>query len=262
MPEFARTGRHAPGVAVVVGGSGGLGSAAAERLAADGHHVVVTGRRLDALDTVVARITDAGGRAEARVLDTADPAAVREVFSAIADEVGTVTTLVLSAGTNTPQRWWSTLTDEDFTRIVDTNLSSVTRCILRVLPGMREAGFGQIIVISSWAGFRYMSVAGAAYGSSKTGLSFLVESLNDQEGRSGIRSTLLCPGEVDTPILKTRNPPPPQEEIDRMLVPENVAEAVGWITALPSGVCVNELVLTPTWNRIYVADSAYPPKAV
>lgn len=260
MPEFARSGRAASGVAVVVGGSGGLGSAAAERLAADGHHVVVTGRRLDALDSVVARIRDAGGRADARVLDTADSVAVKEVFGAIAVEMGTVTTLVLSAGTNTPQRWWSTLTDEDFSRIVDTNLSAVTRCILPVLPGMRDAGFGQIVVISSWAGFRYMSVAGAAYGSSKTGLSFLVESLNDQEGRSGIRSTLLCPGEVDTPILKTRNPPPPQEEIDRMLVPEHVAEAVSWITSLPSGVCVNELVLTPTWNRIYVADSAYPPK--
>lgn len=260
MSEFARTGRSRPGVAVVVGGSGGLGSAAAERLAADGHHVVITGRREDALAAVAARIRDAGGQVDARVLDTGDPEAVRAVFAAIARDIGTVATLVLSAGTNTPQRWWSTLTDEDFSRIVDTNLSSVTRCILPVLPGMREAGFGQIVVISSWAGFRYMSVAGAAYGSSKTGLSFLVESLNDQEGRSGIRATLLCPGEVDTPILKTRNPPPPQEEVDRMLVPENVAEAVSWITSLPSGVCVNELVLTPTWNRIYVADSAYPPK--
>jgi NAD(P)-dependent dehydrogenase (short-subunit alcohol dehydrogenase family) len=61
-----------------------------------------------------------------------------------------------------------------------------------------------VIVISSWAGWRFTSFTGAAYGASKMGLAPWRESLDDQEGRHGIRATLVCPGEVATPILRSR----------------------------------------------------------
>jgi NADP-dependent 3-hydroxy acid dehydrogenase YdfG len=248
-----------PRGAWVVGGGSGIGRATALRLARDGYRVAVSGRREALLAATVAEITEAGGQAVAVPLDVTDEGSVTAAHRAAVDGAGPLGVLVCSAGTNVPNRWWAELTGGDFDRVVDTNLNAVVRCALAVLPGFRAAGFGQIIVVSSWAGRHYMSAAGAAYSASKTALGALVETLNDQEGRHGVRATHLCPGEVDTPILRTRPVPPPAEEIARMLVPEDVADIVSSVTALPPHVCVNELVVTPVWNRMYVDNSAYRP---
>ncbi|MFJ7996249.1 SDR family oxidoreductase [Streptomyces sp. NPDC096310] len=250
----------APG-AWVVGGSSGIGRATAARLARDGYEVVVSGRRAELLDAVVRDITADGGRARAVPVDVTDTASLTAAYARITAELdGPLELLVCSAGTNVRNRWWSDLTAADFDRVVDTNLHSVTRCALTVLPGFRRAGFGQIVVVSSWAGWQYMSAAGAAYSAGKTALGALVQTLNDQEGRSGVRATHLCPGEVATDILRTRPVPPPEEELARMLDPDDVAEAIGWLAGLRAKVCVNELVLTPVHNRMYVDTSAYPPQ--
>lgn len=243
----------------VVGGGSGIGRATALRLARDGYRVAVSGRREALLAETVAEITDAGGMAVAVPLDVTDEGSVTAAHRAAADGAGLLEVLVCSAGTNVPNRWWAELTSGDFDRVVDTNLNAVARCALAVLPGFRAAGFGQIVVVSSWAGRHYMSAAGAAYSASKTALGALVQTLNDQEGRHGVRATHLCPGEVDTPILRTRPVPPPAEEIERMLVPEDVADVVASVTALPRHVCVDELVVTPVWNRMYIDHSAYRP---
>ena len=244
-------------VAWITGAGSGIGQAAAVRLAAEGHAVALSGRRAEQLEETVRLVEQAGGTALAVVMDATDQAAVDAAHSRIEDKLGPVTVLVCSAGTNVAQRWWSSLDPDDFSRVVETNLTSVTRCVLKVLPNMRARGDGQIIVVSSWAGWRYMSVAGAAYAASKTALASLVESLNDQQGRYGIRATHFCPGEVRTPILLTRPVPPSEQELSRMLAPEQVADAVAYITALPAEVCINELVITPTHNRIYAQNSAY-----
>ncbi|AXG81504.1 SDR family oxidoreductase [Streptomyces paludis] len=243
----------------VIGGGSGIGRATALRLARDGYRVAVSGRREALLAETVAAITDAGGQAVAVPVDVTDDASVTAAYAAVTAGAAPLEVLVCSAGTNVPNRWWADLTGADFARVVDTNLNAVVRCVLAVLPGFRTAGFGQLIIVSSWAGRHYMSAAGAAYSGSKTALGALVETLNDQEGRSGIRATHLCPGEVDTPILRTRPVPPPDEEIARMLVPADVADVIASVTALPRNVCVNEMVVTPVWNRMYVDHSAYPP---
>ncbi|MBT2225231.1 SDR family oxidoreductase [Nonomuraea sp. NEAU-A123] len=237
----------------VVGGGSGIGRAAALRLARDGYHVTVSGRRETSLHETVEKIVAAGGRAEAVPVDVTDDDSV----TAARQRAGALDLLVCSAGTNVQNRWWSDLTSADFARVVDTNLNAVTRCVLSVLPGFRAAGSGQVIVVSSWAGWQFMSAAGAAYSASKTALGALVQSLNDQEGRHGIRATHLCPGEVDTPILRTRPVPVPAAELERMLSPEHVADVIGSVVALPPEVCVNELVVTPVWNRMYIDSSAY-----
>ncbi|MET7331245.1 SDR family oxidoreductase [Nonomuraea sp. NPDC005650] len=237
----------------VIGGGTGIGRATALRLARDGYRVTVSGRREGPLRETAEKIVAAGGQARAVPVDVTGDASV----SAAHAEAGPVELLVCSAGTNVRNRWWSDLTSADFARVVDTNLNAVTRCVLSVLPGFREAGFGTVVVVSSWAGWQFMSAAGAAYGASKTALGALVQSLNDQEGRHGIRATHLCPGEVDTPILRTRPVPVPEEELARMLSPEHVADVIGAVAALPPKVCVNELVVTPVWNRMYVDSSAY-----
>jgi NADP-dependent 3-hydroxy acid dehydrogenase YdfG len=256
-PEGTSPDQGAP-IAWVTGATGGLGRAAAVNLAGLGYRVVVSGRSADRIQATVDAVVAAGGSAYPLALDVTNGPAVRAAHQAIERDLGEVQVLVCSAGTNVPNRWWDNLDPDDFTRVVETNLNSVTRCVAAVLPAMRRNGFGQIIVVSSWAGWRYMSGAGAAYGASKTALGPLVASINDQEGRRGIRATHLCPGEVDTPILLTKPVPPTPADIARMLKPEDVGSAIGYIVGLPPHVCVNEMVLTPVWNRMDVDYSAYP----
>lgn len=245
-------------VAWVIGGGSGIGRAAAQELARRDYRVAVSGRREGALSETVESIVNGGGQGWAIPVDATDATSVQRAYDAIVEQIGRVDTLVCSAGTNIRNRWWSDLTSDDFASVVNTNLAAVTRATLAVLPGCRVAGFGQVIVVSSWSGWRYMSAAGAAYGASKTALGPLVESLNDQEGQYGIRATHLCPGEVNTEMLQTRPVPPPADELERMLQPAHVAELVGTIADLPAEVCVNELVVSPVWNRIYRASSAAP----
>lgn len=239
-------------LAWITGGGTGIGLACARRMGQAGAKVVISGRRQDELNKAVAALQADGIQAHAIALDVSDAAAVAQAGAAIAREHGTVDALVMSAGTNVPNRHWDNLTAEGFAKVMAINMNGVVHCITSVLPAMRKARKGSIVVVSSWGGWRYLPFVGAAYGAAKTGLSPLVESLNDQEGRNGIRATLVCPGEVATPILSTRPVPPPQADLDRMLKAEDVAEAITYAVNAPPHVCLNEIVISPTWNRIYI----------
>lgn len=198
-------------------------------------------------------------QADAVALDVSDAAAVTDASRRILDEHGRIDLLVCSAGTNVPNRSWSALTPEAFAKVTAINLNGVAYCVGAVLPAMRAAERGSIVVVSSWAGWRFLPFTGAAYGATKMGLAPLVESINEQEGRNGIRATLVCPGEVATPILRSRPVPPPEADLARMLRPEDVADAIVYAAGAPAHVCLNEIVIAPTWNRIYIgADDLRP----
>lgn len=235
----------------VIGGGSGIGRATAVALARGGDAVVVSGRRRAELDETAAEIVAAGGRAEVRELDVTDADAVADAASAIRREHGPIRTLVYSAGTNVPGRFWDRLTPEDYARVVDVNLTGAVRAIHAVLPGMREAGGGLIVLVSSWAGWRFAPGAGAGYSTSKTALGALAETLNAQERMHGIRATHFCPGEVATEILDTRPEPPSAAARALMLTADDVGDAIRWIADLPPRICVNEIVFTPTANTSY-----------
>lgn len=242
-------------VAWVTGGGSGIGAAAAAALGAEGARVVVSGRRADALAGVVAGLRDQGVDAQAEALDVADADAVARAAARIEAKHGAVGLLVCSAGTNVPNRFWNDSDAASFDRVVGINLSGVAHCVRAVLPGMRAAGGGTIAVVSSWAGRHYLQFTGPAYGASKAGLGPLVESINAEEGRHGIRASLVMPGEVATPILKSRPVPPSDEEMARMLQPQDVAEVIRFLATAPAHVCMNEVLVAPTWNRIYVGGA-------
>ena len=245
------------GVSWVIGAGSGIGRAIAVRLARSGGNVVVSGRRVDHLDDVVQSIRAEGGRATALPVDVADAEAMRTAHLLIARDHGHVGVLIFAAGLNTPERWWESLTAERFQDIVNVNLNGAVNSIVPVLPGMREAGGGTIVLVGSWSGWRFMSVASAAYSASKSGLAALVETLNDQEGRSGIRATHLVPAEVDTEIAATRPVPPTEDERKAMLDPDDIARVTQSIIELPRHVCINEIVISGVLNGIYLRDSYY-----
>ena len=231
----------------ITGGGSGIGAAAATALAAAGAEVVVSGRRQAPLDTVVAEIEAAGGKARALALDTADAAAVH----AAVEEIGTVDILVASAGLNVPTRAMDRISDDNWDHVVNVNLNGVFYAARAVLPGMRAQGDGLLILISSWAGRYATRLTGAAYNATKRGVIALSESINDEEGAHGIRSTVIMPGEVATPILQSRPSPPSQAEQDRMLQAEDLGATIRFVAEMPPRACINEVLIAPTWNRFY-----------
>jgi NADP-dependent 3-hydroxy acid dehydrogenase YdfG len=229
----------------VTGAGSGIGRAAAVAAAASGRRVVLSGRRVGPLTDTARLVTEAGGQSLTLPLDAADRVAVRHAHAQIVGSWTEVSDLVLAAGVNTPQRYWSNQSIPEFESIVATNLTAVVSLIDVVLPGMRARGGGQIVVVSSYSAWRFVPYAGVAYAASKTALAAVCESLNAQEAASGIRACHLCPGDVDTDILEQRPQVPDAEARQRMLSPNDVARAVLFVLDSPQHVRIDELVITP-----------------
>lgn len=243
-------------VAWVTGGGSGIGEAGAEALAADGWTVVVSGRRQPALDAVVARITAAGGTAEALQLDVANADNVQSAADTILARHGRIDLLVNSAGVNVPKRRWADMTLEGWNQLVEINLNGVLYCMRAVLPAMRAQQDGCIINVSSWAGRHVSKMPGPAYTTTKHAVLALTHSFNMDECVNGLRACCLMPGEVATPILQQRPVVPSAEEQARMLQPEDLGRTIAFVTSLPPRVCVNEILISPTWNRGFIETSA------
>lgn len=240
-----------PSAAWVIGGGSGIGEAAARALARAGRHVIVSGRREAHLARVVDAVRGAGGSASAAAVDVRDADDVASTAAAVAHEHGPVGVLVYSAGTNVPERFWDDLDPADLSSVMDANLLGAVRAVHAVLPAMRDRGEGRLVLVSSWAAWRFSPGAGAAYSMSKNALGVLAETLNAEEGPRGVTATHLCPGEVATDILDTRPSPPTAAARALMLRPDDIGAAVAWVAGLPPRVCVNELVVTPSANSSY-----------
>lgn len=233
----------------VTGGGSGMGRAIATAAARAGWRVAVSGRREQALAGTVDAIRAAGGDGLALAVDTRDPAALRAAHRTIVETWGDVDDVVLSAGLNTPERTWLDQDITEFAAVVDTNLTAVARTIDLVLPAMRTAGSGSIVVVSSVSAWRFSPGSGVAYMASKSALSMICASANDQEGVNGIRATHLCPGEVDTEFLALRPEVPGAQQRALMLTPEDIARSVLFVLESPPHVRIDELVISPITQR-------------
>ena len=238
----------------VTGGGTGIGRAAALKLAGGGAAVAVSGRRPEPLGIVVAEIQAAGGRAMAVTLDVTDDASVAAAHAAVKTAFGPVDVLVNNAGANITGRRYDQMANADWRQVIEVNLNGAYACAAAVLPDMRSQRDGVIINISSWAGRYYSKIAGPAYGAAKHGLTAMTATLNMEECVNNIRATAICPAEVSTEIMDRRPEPPSATDRARMLQPEDLGEAVLYVAALPARVCINELVISPTWNRGFIGE--------
>ncbi|WP_043362954.1 SDR family oxidoreductase [Belnapia sp. F-4-1] len=240
-------------IAWVTGAGSGIGEAVAERFAAEGAVTVITGRRAEKLEAVAGRIREAGGTAHVRPADLMKPAEVQRVADGIGQEFGRLDLLVSNAGLNVVERSWAKLTPEGIDELIQGNLSSAFYVARAVLPIMRAQGGGVMIHTASMAGRHVGVMSGGGYSAAKHGVVAMSHSLNMEECVNGIRSTAFCPGEVNTEILKKRPNPLSQEELNQMLQPADCAELLLYVATLPPHVTMNEVWLTPTHNRGYVA---------
>jgi NADP-dependent 3-hydroxy acid dehydrogenase YdfG len=217
---------------------------------------VVSGRRKDALDSVAARITQSGGSAEAIPLDVSVAADVEKAAGQISAKYGRIDLLVNSAGINVPKRSWADMELEGWDRLVEINLNGVLYCMRAVLPAMRAQKDGCIINVASWAGRHVSKMPGPAYTTTKHAVLALTHSFNMDECVNGLRACCLSPAEVATPILKLRPVVPSEEEQARMLQPEDIGRTIAFVASQPPRVCVNEILISPTWNRGFIQTPA------
>jgi NADP-dependent 3-hydroxy acid dehydrogenase YdfG len=244
-------------VAWITGGGSGIGLAGGIELARAGAHVIISGRSRETLLASEKQIK-AAGSGEAISLDVSDQKEVSQAAQAVLKRHGRIDILVNGAGINNPKRNFRNVSIEAWDQIVAINLSGMFYCCHAVLPGMRERKSGLVINISSWAGRYASTLTGPGYNATKHAVVALTESINMEECANGIRATSILPGEVATPILEKRPVPPSQVERARMLQAEDLGRTILFVATLPERACVNELIISPTWNRFYLGGLETP----
>lgn len=231
--------------AVITGGGTGIGQAIAMAFAKEGCRVAIGGRSEDKLQQAAA-----GWRGELAILthqlDVADRDSVRRFFEWADKALGKIDILVNSAGVNTPQRSMADMAPEAWDMVMQVNATGPYNCMAAVLPQMRRRRDGLIINIDSIAGQRASLLGGAAYSASKFALSALSTAVALEDGQHGIRVSNICPGEVDTPLLRARPVPVSAEHLAKILQPADVAEAALMIACLPPRAHVHEMIIKPT----------------
>ncbi len=240
-------------VAWVTGAGTGIGEAAAIALAREGATVVLSGRRKEPLQAVADKIAKAGGRASVKPVDLTVAAAVQKVADTIKAEHGRLDIVVNNAGMNVTNRSWQKLEMAGADAVIAGNLTSAFYVVQAALPIMRARKDGVFIHTSSWAGRFIGPVSGPAYTAAKHGMVAMSHTINLEECRNGIRSSVLCPNEVATPILVNRPIPETPETMARMMQPEDLGRVIAFVAAQPPHLCINEIVLSPTHNRGYIS---------
>jgi 3-oxoacyl-[acyl-carrier protein] reductase len=183
--------------AVVTGSSSGIGEAIAKALAAEGAAVVVHGRREAEARRVAAEITAAGGKAVVAIGDLSSDAGADDVVRATNRAFGGADILVNNAGAY-PHGPWLESTADQWTELYNQNVGSMVRLITRLVPGMKERGWGRVISIASIAGSMPFGISGNYSATKAANISLAVSLAKDLAG-TGITSNAVSPGMIVTP---------------------------------------------------------------
>lgn len=237
-------------VCVITGGGSGIGRGAAIRMAADGAKVALVGRTASKVEDVKYEIEGADGTALAFGLDVSDNDAVQKMTQEVLDVFGPVDVLVNNAGHSSLHRRLLNTSSEEVRSVIDSNLIGTIYCTQAVVPAMLEAECGTIINVSSLAGTNVTGpFSGFAYGAAKAAVINFTQFLNADLRNTGIRASVVVPGEVATPILDNRPVPPSDEARDLMVGVDETSEAIYLIASLPLRTNIPELVIRPTYQR-------------
>jgi NAD(P)-dependent dehydrogenase (short-subunit alcohol dehydrogenase family) len=227
-------------VAFITGAASGLGAALAEELADSGVHIMAADLQDARLAARLARLRARGVTAEGVKLDVSDPAAVRAAIDQCLERMGRLDILINNAGTDVTLPI-DELSEEDWLRVIGTNLNGPFLLARRAAQHMRANGGGDIVNVASTAAKRAWPNA-SAYHASKWGLLGLSHALHAELRPQGIRVTAVIAGGMRTPFLLDRFP-----DIDPATLqePANVARAIRHVLELPRETVVPELTVLP-----------------
>jgi NADP-dependent 3-hydroxy acid dehydrogenase YdfG len=232
--------------ALITGAGSGIGRGIARVLDALGLRLALIGREPGKLEQTRAELERGRENALTVSCDVTDRDAVEAMVERVLGALGSIDVLVCNAGANVRNRSLEALSPSDWDRMIAVNLTGPFNVVHHVLPSMRQRQTGLVIQICSISGIRASTLGGAGYSASKFGQSALGICLGREEGGSGIRSTVIYPGEVNTPILDARPVPVGAERRAAILQPEDIAAAVRFLVELHPRARVPELVITPT----------------
>ena len=223
-------------VALVTGGSRGIGRAIAHRLAILGASVAICGRDRRALEGTTTELQKLGARVFFQITDVTNAKQVSKLVAEAEAALGSINMLVNNAGIGLfgPAH---EKTEADWDRVVNTNLKSVFLVSRAVVPSMLRRGSGDIVNISSLAG-RNTFAGGGIYCASKWGLMGLSGCMMEDLRERGIRVSVVCPGSVTTEFSGSRPKNPAQA-----LSPDDVAHAVEAIVTQRPGSVLSEIQL-------------------
>lgn len=232
-------------VAIVTGGSRGIGAAIVKRLAKDGMHVVAVARAVDKLQAVCDEIKAAGGSAEAVGCDIADSAAVTKLVEDTVEKHGRLDVLVNNAGI-TKDGLILRMEDADFDAVINTNLKSAFVAIRAAARPMMRNKFGRIINISSVSGV--LGNAGQAnYAASKAGLIGMSKSVAKELASKGITCNCVAPGFITTDMTDVLPDMVKQGALNfiplkRFGSPDDIAAAVAFLASKDAGYITGQVI--------------------
>ena len=212
---------------LITGGSRGIGAASVRAFAGAGYRVAFSYHSHEAAARALEE--ELGGRTRAFRADVADPAQVRRLFEECRSAFGPAEILICSAGI-AQQKLFTDLTDQDWQRMLDVDLSGAFYCCRQALPDMIRARWGRILLVSSMWGQTGGSCE-VHYSAAKAGLIGLGKALAKEEGPSGVTVNILAPGVVDTDMMAGFSPEDKQalaEEtpVGRLGSPEEMARTL------------------------------------
>jgi 3-oxoacyl-[acyl-carrier protein] reductase len=231
-----------PQTALITGATEGIGRATAFALARAGYRVGVCARTESKVRKLVKELDAEGVEAAGAAADVGNPEQVTRMIEAVTGTLGEIDVLINNAGVLIGKPF-EELTLEDWDTTMGTNVRSLYLVTRAVLPGMRQRKRGDIVNVASLAG-RNGFAGGTAYSASKHAVLGFSRSLMLETRKEGIRVIAVCPGSVDTSML--RDQPMLKSEPSRILRPEDVAATILHALTLPDRALVSELDIRPT----------------
>ncbi|WP_078865927.1 SDR family oxidoreductase [Streptomyces sp. NRRL S-1448] len=237
-------------VILITGASSGIGRATAQRLAREGHHVVLGARREDRLIEVAQEIEAAGGKADVCRLDVTDRVAVTAFVNAAAERHGRIDVIINNAGIM-PLSRLDALQADDWDRMIDVNVRGLLHGIAATLPHFQRQGSGHFLTVAS-IGAHQVVPTGAVYCATKYAAWALTEGLRLELDPS-IRVTTVSPGVVESELADSITDEAAREAMRAYradsIPPSSIADAISYAIGQPPGVDVNEIVVRPARQR-------------
>lgn len=238
-------------VAIVTGASSGIGYATAKLFAIEGAKVVVSARRREELDALVAEIEIAGGEAIAVAGDIREEQLARTLVDTAVDRFGGLDIAFNNAGVTGASAPVPEISTEAWNAVLESNLTGAFFCAKYQIPAMEERGGGSIIFTSSFVGHTASFPGMGAYAASKAGLIGLMQVIAVEYGSKGIRANALLPGGTDTPMGRAFCDTPETRAfveglyaLKRLALPEEIARSALYLASDASSFTTGSSMLT------------------
>lgn len=234
-------------VVVIVGGSGGIGSACAKVFAKGGAKVVLAARNQQKAEEVAKEINDSDGEAFVIGVDVTDLASVSKMAREVTEDLGAIDVLVNAFGLAVIQPLLD-INPDDAKEMIDVNVYGtflVTQTVVRYMATEKK---GRVIMFPGSVG-KYPMKNSSVYSASKFAITGFTKSLIEEHKRSGVKFTLMHLGGVDTPMWDS-DTVDMRVQKDKMLTPKEVAKSVYYAANQPEGSVLNEITIQPESHQM------------